>query len=353
MRKFLDLQEQDQRRVSRFGAVRPEIAADFHGQKVVAVGNKIFYRPADRCKFFGDFLLAYVPTLFGRQWFEGEVAKPPDDRHPVMQWRVEGMNYMNKQPKLPDGTYAAVPTGFLLAYLTFAYDLYVVEHNARLDERLLARLKHPDQFQGARHELFSEATCLRAGFSIEHENEKDPTRRHAEFTATHRQTGQKISVEAKSKHRPGVLGHAGAREPVDDLNLRFGKLLNDAVAKNAPHPLVVFLDMNLPVEAADRLLSQSPPHPQILALLDRLRHKHGGKDPVNLVVFTNHPQHYAKKEEIAPRNHVLTVLSTIPLQPVSRPDALAFLHQAANIYGNIPEFPDAPREAPNARPQTG
>ena len=32
------------------------------------------------------------------------------------------------------------------------------------------------------------------------------------------------------------------------MSLRFGYLLNDAVAKNPAHPLVVFLGMNMPFE---------------------------------------------------------------------------------------------------------
>ena len=205
--------EREQERTRRFGLVRPEIAVDYHGYKFVAIGNILLYMPSERCRFLTDVLLAYVPQLFGREWFEQEVAKPPDERHPVMQWRIKGMNYMNAQPRLPDGSFGAPPTGPLLAYITFAYDLYVVAHNARLDKRLIERLKQMEQFQGARHELFAEATCLRAGFKIEHENEDDRSSRHAEFTATHVATGQPISVEAKSKHRPGVLGQTGVREP--------------------------------------------------------------------------------------------------------------------------------------------
>jgi hypothetical protein len=334
---FIEQQRKERERVSRFGLVRPEISADFHGYKFVAIGNKLVYKPADKCKFFTDVLIDYVPTLFGRDWFEQEIAKAPNERHPVMQWRVKGMNFMNTQPPLPDGTYCATPTGPLLAYMTFAYDLYVVEHNARLDARLLERLKRADQFQGARHELFAEATCLRAGFEIEHEDERDPSCRHAEFTATHKATGQKVSVEAKSKHRPGVLGQDGAREADNALNLRFGKLLNDAVAKNPAYPLVVFLDMNMPFQSAERFLTPRPPHPFILRTLERMRKEHGGKDPINLLVISNHPQHYTKDEEIAQSPHLLTALSGNPVKPVQRPDALAALHQAANLYGNIPQ----------------
>jgi len=336
LRSFQEQQRKEAERVSKFGHVRPEISCDFHGYKMVAVGGKLLYKAADKCKFFTDILIDYVPMLFGRDWFEQEIAKQPGARHPVMQWRVKGMNFMNSQAPQPDGTYSAQPTGPLFAYMTFAYDLYVVEHNARLDARLLERLKRADQFQGARHELFAEATCLRAGYAIQHENEADGSTRHVEFVATHKTTGQSVSVEAKSKHRPGVLGQPGARQGANALDLPFGKLLNDAIAKNAPHPLVVFLDMNMPFATAQRFLV-APPHRFILRTLDRIRSRHSGRDPINLLVMTNHPQHYTRDEEIAPSPHLLSIISAVPQKPVLRPDALAALHQAANLYGNIPQ----------------
>lgn len=331
---FREHERREQERVLRYGLVRPEIAADFHGYKFVAVGGTMFYMPSDRCRFLTDILLAYVPTLFGQEWFEQEIATQPDERHPVMQWRIKGMNYMNSQPRLPDGSYAATPTGPLLAYITFAYDLYIVAHNGRLDSRLVERLKQKDQFQGARHELFAEATCLRAGFKIEHENETDRSSRHAEFTATHVATGQTISVEAKSKHRPGVLGQTGAREPSDGINLRFGYLLNDAVAKNPAHPLVVFLDMNMSFDSANRFLSRIPPHPFILKTLNRMRKQHGGKDPITLLVITNHPGHYTKDNEIPQHAHLTGQISQVPLKP-ARMEALLAITQATTLYGNV------------------
>ena len=331
-----DQQKTEQERMRRFGSARPEIAFDYQGYKFVAIGGTLLYIPSERCRFFSDVLLAYVPHLFGREWFEGEIAKPPAERHPVMQWRIKGMNYMKAQPRLPDGSYSATPTGPLLAYITFAYDLYVVAHNARLDDPLVGRLKQMDQFQGARHELFAEATCLRAGFKIEHENEKDRSSRHAEFTATHLPTGQVVSVEAKSKHRPGVLGQEGVREPADDVNLRFGGLLNDAVAKNPPHPLVVFLDMNMPFETAHRFLSPRPPHPFILRTLNRMRKNHGGKDPITQLIITNHHGHYTKDHEIPRRHHLLGQISLVPLKP-ARMEALMAITEATDLYGNIPQ----------------
>jgi hypothetical protein len=186
---------------------------------------------SERWRFVPDFLLDYIPTVFGKPWGDAELAKPETERHPLVQWRVEGIRYMNAQPRQADGYYAAVPNGPLAAYMAFAFNLFAIEDNSRFDDPLLERLKNKDQFQGARHEVFVEATCLRAGFAIEHEDEGDRTRRHAEFTARHRATGQLLSVEAKSKHRAGVLGQRGRVQAPEKLSLRFGGLLNDAIAK--------------------------------------------------------------------------------------------------------------------------
>jgi hypothetical protein len=340
--RFREDQAKEQERIRLYGHVRPEIAMDYSGSKFVAIGGTLIYIPSDRCRFLTDVLLAYVPQLFGREWFEGEIAKQPEKRHPVMQWRIKGMNYMNAQPQLPDGSYGATPTGPLLAYITFAYDLYVVAHNGGLDKRLVERLKQMDQFQGARHELFAEATCLRAGFSVEHEDEKDRLSRHAEFTATHKATGQQISVEAKSKHRPGILGRPGTREASDGVDLPFGYMLNKAVDKNPKHPLVVFLDMNMSFETASRFLTH-PLHPFIRRTFDRMRKRHGGKDPITLSVITNHPGHYTKDNEIPNWHHLVAQISQLPSKP-ARMEALMAVVQATQLYGNIPQELPKPRD---------
>lgn len=198
-------QQQDLGFTRQYGNVRPPISADYSGYKFVVAGNKLLYQPVEKAQFFTDILLTFVPNTFGKEWFEAEVAKPRGLRHPVFEARYKAMTYIQKQPRSPIGTYAAQMTGPMLGYFTFAYDMFVVQDNCRLDGRLIERLKNCEMFQGARHELFAEATCLRAGFEIEHEDETDGSKRHAEFTATHRASRQKVSVEAKSKHRPGVL----------------------------------------------------------------------------------------------------------------------------------------------------
>jgi hypothetical protein len=325
----------------QFGQVRPPIFLDYLDYKFVIAGNKVVYQPKEQARFFNDILLNFVQNTFGREWFEAEVAKPRGTRHPVFEARYKALSYMKAQPRDAQGVYKAQMTGPMLGYFTFAYDLFTVQDNGRLDARLIERLKNCDQFQGARHELFAEATCLRAGYSIEHEDETDGSTRHAEFTATHKATGQEVSVEAKSKHRPGVLGFPGARQAEDEHNLNVGQLLNDAIRKNTPHPLVVFFDLNLPWSPASRLLEKRiPPHPVIQGTLDRMRRRHSGRDPINLLVVTNHPEHYSADEEAAPSPQILSIQTQLPVKPVARPAALMAIHEATNLYGRIPQFFD-------------
>lgn len=336
MRQFQEHQKKESERIFKFGKVRPDIGKCFKGCNFLAVGSKLFY--SQKWKYFLDFLLEYLPTMFGKEWGQAELAKPFEEQHQIAQWRKKAYEFMKKH----NGIQGAIPNGFLAAYSIFAYDLYTVEKNGRLDDELFSRLKHRMQFQGARHELFAEATCLRAGYVIEYENEKDKSKRHVEFTATHKSTKQKISVEAKSKHRAGILGFPGKPQPEKELNLRFGHLINDAIEKNPPHPLVIFLDTNLPTTIANKIyrpesINPTTPPKLFIKLLDRIRKEHEEKDPYNLIVFTNHPHYYAKEDEADPKKDLLSVISQIPIKPATNFQAIIDLHEAANKYGNIPK----------------
>ena len=43
MRIFDEQRRREQERVARFGEIRPQISAEFQGQRLVVVRNKIFY----------------------------------------------------------------------------------------------------------------------------------------------------------------------------------------------------------------------------------------------------------------------------------------------------------------------
>ena len=330
--------EAERKRVERFGEVYPIGSTVAFGKRLVPVGNKIY--ATDIQNYVSDFLREYVGEVFGSEWFRDESGKPEAERHLISQWRTESNRYMSTQPMQLDGSRRGVPSGVTAAFRAFAYDLYIVAHHDGLDDLLLHRLKNCHLFQGARHELFVEATCLRGGFSIEREDEKDRRIRHTEFTALHKASGQKLSVEAKSRHRAGVLATPGPRKSHDPLIRGFARLINDAVSKKPTHPLVIFFDTNLPFDAADELLARQPgdiPSRLMNRLLKEIKKQHGGKDPYSMIVFSNHPHHYAAKDEKDPQKHLLSVESDDSLADSA---ALWSLHNAAMLYGNVPnEFP--------------
>jgi hypothetical protein len=71
-----------------------------------------------------------------------------------------------------------------------------------------------------------------------------------------------------------------------------------------------------------------------------MRRRHSGRDPINLLVITNHPEHYSADEEAAPSPQVLSIQTQVPVKLLAQPAALMAIHQAANVYGRIPQFFD-------------
>lgn len=322
----------EQVRKKRFGEVRPVIHVDFQEHKFVAVGSELHY--SKNWKTFPDFLLGYIKKVLEPDWDKAELAKPLEERHEIMKWYDAMRRFQQKQEKEPDGLYGAIPNGAMRAYLLLSYDLYILRHHSALQQSIVCRLKHPDQFQGARHELFATATCLRAGYDITFEDETESSRKHTEFTAFHKATKQEIAVEAKSRHRPGVLGRSGTPRENDEVKAGIDRLLRDAFDKPASHPYVIFFDLNLP--PSPETLTKKPWFHEIAGSVDRLAKEKGDQDCFNLIVFTNQPDHYGQHDAPAPSGVVLSVLSQKPNILATRPDAIAEIHDAAGQYGAIP-----------------
>jgi hypothetical protein len=219
------------------GLGKPIISAEFGGQRLVAVKNRLLH--SKRWLTFQDFLFDYIGAALGSSWGNEELKRPPDARHPVVTWYVKACDYRKTLKKETNKVHTAPMTGAIAAFLHLAYDLYALDHNAELQQKLIARLRNHDQFNGARYEVFVAAKFVRAGFDIAFENEDDRNTRHCEFVATYRATGKRFSVEAKRRE---------GRRP------RIGSLFNDAISKHADHERVIFIDMNMRDEAKDSSL---------------------------------------------------------------------------------------------------
>ena len=159
--ELAEILKQERQRQARFGQVRPAIHANWQGQKWVAVGNKLLN--STNWKTPADFLSDYLKHVMTPAWGNAELAKPLADRHPVMQWydATCRLQAMMKQQAGPDGVFGVAPSGAMRAYMLLAFDLYALQHHSALQDRLVHRLRHRDQYQAVRHELFAAATCIR------------------------------------------------------------------------------------------------------------------------------------------------------------------------------------------------
>jgi SEC-C motif len=258
------------------GLGKPIMSVEFNGHRFVAVGDEL--RWSSNWKTFTDFLPDYIKSVFGKDWWLGCISKPKDELHPILLWATLTFEHQSAIKESPGEIRTSAATGAMSAYLTLAYDLYLIQHNGTLQSKLVERLKHPDQFGGARYEVFVAAALTRAGFEIEFENEDDRTTSHCEFIATHKVSNRKFSVEAK--HRAGT-------------KFRIGRQLNRALSKNAKHERLVFIDINTPDRSAvgqsssellERVLDDVRPFENTLV--------GGAQLPQTYLVISNLPHHH-------------------------------------------------------------
>lgn len=227
-----ELQRQQQQ-----GLGRPIVSALFQGHRFVAVRGQLHF--SKDWKTFHDFLMYYIKIVLGEAWGTSELKRAEAERHPILRWY--GLVCKYQRDHAPDmvGTIRTAPmTGAVEAYLGLAYNLYLLAHNAELQDRMIKRLKDRSNFLGAYYETYVAAAFIKAGFALALEDESDLSQSHCEFSATYRISGRRFSVEAKAR-QPG--------KP----SARVHRQLHAALAKHAAHPRVVFIDVNVPDVATE------------------------------------------------------------------------------------------------------
>jgi hypothetical protein len=273
--------------------------------------------------------------------------KPFEERHPIAQWYGYLCNFRGTHAEeASDGIYSATASGPVMAYTALAYDLYTLAHHALLQDKLVKRLKVRQQFQGARYETYVCAAFIRAGFDASLEDEGNSTTTHCEFNATHRETGLKYSVEAKSRHRPGVLGNPGTSKPLSEIEADVFKLLQDALLKKADYERIIFIDANVPPDGVISLETQL-----LNRVVEQVRRLEERQMPDNpwpsaFIVFTNHPYHYVGNDQPAPGAAAIFSSINMPESQVPYPvfsrqyPALAQLRHSVIHHTAIPQdFP--------------
>jgi|GEM_PF-256161 hypothetical protein len=283
--EFLAIEVQ---RKQQQGLGRPIISTQLGDKRLVAVGNKLI---SGSYKTFHDFLFDYIKRLFGSKWGNAELKKSVDSRHPLL--KIYGLMCRQKEQlakqQNKDGVFTGSMNGASSFYCWLAYNLFLIDHNKGLQDKLIERLKHPDQFAGAAYETFVAAIFVRAGFDIEFIDEDSRKTTHCEFVATHPKTGKKYGVEAKQQNRKSIISQVGGENY--ELNYHnLGKLLKEALNKSTAYDRIIFLDVNLPSEALKEC-SYEELQDKLLTFLKE-KEKLLDDAPPAYVFLTNHPYHH-------------------------------------------------------------
>jgi hypothetical protein len=264
-----------QKQVSAFGGVRSQLDQQIGGERLVVAGPQIFKVPGTWS--FHEFLSFYGHSQLGEDWIATN-TRNGQGLHPLVTHLIKGTSGL-RLTGAGDGKFVGLTmNGDLLAFLCFAYDLFTLADNAVVQKSLFDRLRKPDQYQGARYEMFVAASLLRSGFKIAFEDESDISTSHCEFTATSRQTNRSFYVEAKSRHRKTPPSPNDGAMPNADMR----NLIRKALEKNANHERIIFVDVNLPSDRQPAF--QEGWHQEVMSGLDELEKK---QRPQAIIFFTN------------------------------------------------------------------
>ena len=306
------------------------------------VGNQKFwalddiYLAPSPSSTFHDFILNGLVETLGRNWWEEQEKKSAEDQHFIVR------AYRALDERKQDNAYAQVvgagvkkftPDGLGQYALSLAFDIATLRRTLSLPDRLVTRLRRPDHFQGARYEVAVASIFARIGCEIEYQDHS--SKKHPEFIATFGPTQERIAVEAKSRHRPGVLNFAGQ---VDWAKVRrggLGTLVAQALEQD-PGDLafIVFVDVNTPPGQGLRL-EDTDWYAGVREVVERPGPAGpDNPDPYSAIVFTNYSYHYERGAPVSGPEGV-TVLPKFPRDQLSE-SVRERLHQAISHYGAVP-----------------
>jgi len=342
LRAKIDRIQSTERQRRESGYHLPHIEAEFQGKRVRAVGATIHIRPPKET--FDEFLLAMAAWALGKEFIDAEMLKDEPDRHFLVRCYGKYLPWARARATETNASgdrWSAVPDGWVRSLVAFGYDIHALKHRGELPDRLMKRLRHKDQYQGARYEIAIAAMFVRVGCSVEFLDRatSDPQTRHCEFIATHGASGMQIAVEAKSRHRRGVLHMPGEGDPTKLAAGDVKGLLDEAISQ-APQgmPFMIFIDINAPTGTDPG----GAGHPWMQDVQDILAGYGASRveapDKWNMLVVSNYAFHYAGDRDSSGSEY-LAVVPRYPAVALPDPRFLSVLETGLRNYGIIPRLP--------------
>jgi hypothetical protein len=315
----------------------------WNGGKVWAIGSRVYIgRPTNET--FHEFIISVLRETFGEEWRALEAARPEDQRHVVLrcsdEWGRWTMLNADAEVLARDGYHSGRPNGWVQYLISLAWDVATIIHASNMPSSLVDRLRDAAAFQGARYEVAIAAIFARLDCEIRFLDEEEELRgdKHVEFVATHRPTGQQIAVEAKSRHRAGVLHQAGEPDLHDPLHgdaRGVRRLFMNAVEK-APEatPFMVFIDINAPTTSAE---IETRWQTDVQQWMGRLPMPTAEKpDVYNALYVTNFSPHY-DADELSTGGTWLSIAPRYARIKLAH-DLTATLFPALSNYARVPAF---------------
>jgi hypothetical protein len=311
------------------------IKLNSQGQTIRAIWNRIHW--TSETETYHEFIVSLLKQSLGRNWKVEQDRLPGDSQHVIMKW-IAAWHTLAKA-NMPENhqkgeVFSASPTGETQELIALAHDIYRLQLVKKLPAKLMERLRTRNGFQGARYEIAVASAFARCGFEIEWL--KNAATKHCEFIATHKTTKERVAVEAKSRHRKGVLHESGVVAASDLADIE--GLYDDAMTHNPGNmPFAVFIDVNLPHEP-DRQGLEKLWFQQVKEMMGT-RPTPTTQDPdfCSLRGFTNFGWHYCGAQQaIAPHEFVLA-WSFHAKYPVSQQIFFA-LRESFNEYGKAEDY---------------
>lgn len=307
----------------------------FQGRKVWAIGSRLYpNNPPEQT--FTEFLISVLASVLGEEWLAEQNALPRDEQHFLRRSYTEHIMWrhreMERREQNTDGLWSAEPDGWTQYFVSVAFDVASLIHTADLPDGLVRRLRSVDQYQGARYEVAVAAIFARLGCQIEWiDDEEARETKHPEFFAI--RGDLRIAVEAKSRHRPGVIHAPGERVDANAARGDVHRLYNRARRKAVGDlPFMIFIDVN------------APPSPGLHAFETQwardirrwLPGDAGAAGNYRSLCVTNFSPHYRGSDLTVASEHVL--VETITTRHHLPEEFREMLLAALSAYGRIPEI---------------
>jgi SEC-C motif-containing protein len=305
----------------------------YRGRKVWAIGSRLYPdRPPNET--FTEFIIGVLAGTLGGEWIAEQEAQPEAERHFVRRAYSKHIEWRHRHAEQAheDGLFAAEPDGWTQYLVSLAFDVASLIHVADLPERLVRRLRHRDQYQGARYEVAIAAIFARLGCRIEFIAD-DGREKHPEFIATHEPTGIRVAVETKSRHRPGVIHRPGDHDDEAAQRGDVRRLYNEALEQNPGDgtPFMIFVDVNAPPTPGVPVFEK----PWARDIREWLRADPKEGEYVALCV-TNFSSHY-REDDVSVSPESVFIQSEF-LAGHLPGEFLTMLLTALDTYGRVPEI---------------